>query len=35
MIDPRAYEAVAAQANGQLADARAKVELGNANSTAR
>jgi RND family efflux transporter MFP subunit len=28
LIDPRQYEAVAAQADGQLADARAKVELG-------
>src|SRR4051794_33436397 len=28
VIDPRAYEAAAAQADGQLADARAKVELG-------
>jgi membrane fusion protein, multidrug efflux system len=28
VIDSRAYEAVAAQADGQLADARAKVELG-------
>jgi RND family efflux transporter MFP subunit len=28
LIDSRAYEAVAAQADGQLADARAKVELG-------
>jgi RND family efflux transporter MFP subunit len=28
VIDARAYEAVAAQADGQLADARAKVELG-------
>ena len=35
-IDPRQYEAAAEQAQGQLADAKAKVELAqNANSTAR
>src|SRR6267154_2270867 len=33
VIDSRPFEAVAEQADGQLSDARAKVELASANST--